>query len=492
MAWLVRENPARTVARKYFDEGILGASFFFSTGGRDVNHARKFFTTIAFQLAKKSQPLQRHIFDALRKNSEIATQPLSDQWRQLILTPLSKLSGDSHSPLYIFVIDALDECDDDEDIRTIIQLLTEAESLETVRVRVFLTSRPQVPIRQGFHQMPEAGHQVFVLHNILPSVVDHDIAIFLEHNLRLVRQENSLYDGWPGENIIRCLVLKASGLFIWVATACRFIRDGRRFAARRLAMILGNSSQATAAPEKHLNEIYITVLKHSIPLDYSNEEKEELKGRLRFILGSVVILSSPLSSYSLSKLVHVTKEEVDQTLDRLHAILEVRKDQTRPLRLHHPSFRNFLLDTKRCNDSEYLVDEEQAHQRLARSCIQLLSMSLKGDICDASVPGTIIDDIESSRVDHCIPQEVQYASLYWVHHLRKSGAQLRYNDEVDRFLRDHFLYWLEALGWMQKVSEGIVEIISLESIASVSQPKINQTAKLNERNIGGRLSCQFV
>jgi hypothetical protein len=340
--------------------------------------------------------------------------------------------------------------------------------------------------------MPEAGHQVFVLHNILPSVVDHDIAIFLEHNLRLVRQENSLYDGWPGENIIRCLVLKASGLFIWVATACRFIRDGRRFAARRLAMILGNSSQATAAPEKHLNEIYITVLKHSIPLDYSNEEKEELKGRLRFILGSVVILSSPLSSYSLSKLVHVTKEEVDQTLDRLHAILEVRKDQTRPLRLHHPSFRNFLLDTKRCNDSEYLVDEEQAHQRLARSCIQLLSMSLKGDICDASVPGTIIDDIESSRVDHCIPQEVQYASLYWVHHLRKSGAQLRYNDEVDRFLRDHFLYWLEALGWMQKVSEGIVEIISLESIASVSQPKINQTAKLNERNIGGRLSCQFV
>jgi hypothetical protein len=123
-------------------------------------------------------------------------------------------------------------------------------------------------------------------------------------------------------------------------------------------VILKSRSHAITVPEKHLNDIYITVFKHSVSSDYSNEEKEELYGMLRYILGSVVILSSPLSLYSLSKLFHVSKEEIDQTLDDLHAILEVAKDATRPFRLHHSSFRNFSLDKDRCNDPNFWVDEK--------------------------------------------------------------------------------------------------------------------------------------
>ncbi|OCK72915.1 hypothetical protein K432DRAFT_314321 [Lepidopterella palustris CBS 459.81] len=189
---------------------------------------------------------------------------------------------------------------------------------------------------------------------------------------------------------------------------------------------------------------------------------------LRYILGSVVILSSPLSPHSLSNLLHVSKEEVDQTLDDLHAILDVAKDQTHPLRLHHPSFRDFLLNKDRCNDSNFWVDEKHAHQRLAGSCIQLLLTSLKEDICGVTIPGTLVADIENSRVEQCLPLEVQYACLYWVQHLQRSGTQLRDNDDIDQFLRSHFLYWLEALSWMQKISEAILQIISLESVSLVS------------------------
>ncbi|OCK72916.1 hypothetical protein K432DRAFT_314325, partial [Lepidopterella palustris CBS 459.81] len=257
-----KSTIARTVARKYFENDQLGASFFFSRGGGDVGHASKFFTTMAVQLAK----------------NDIATQSLGDQWRQLVLGPLSKSSNHSYPSSYVLVIDALDECDNDKDIETILLLLAEAQSLKTVRLRVLLTSRPEIPIRHGFWQISEAEHQDFVLHNISPSIVDHDITIFLEYNLRLIRKERSLDIGWPGEEVIKCLVQNASGLFIWVATACRFIREGKRFAAKRLAMILENSTNAITAPENHLNDIYITVLKHSVSSDYSNEEKEELYG----------------------------------------------------------------------------------------------------------------------------------------------------------------------------------------------------------------------
>ena len=109
-------------------------------------------------------------------------------------------------------------------------------------------------------------------------------------------------------------------------------------------MILEGSSISVIAPEKHLNEIYITVLSHSMSTDYTDEEREELCSMLRHILGSIVILFSPLSADSLSMLLHATKEDVDQTLEDLHAILDIPEDRTRLIRLHHPSFRDFLLD----------------------------------------------------------------------------------------------------------------------------------------------------
>ncbi|KAA6408308.1 MAG: hypothetical protein FRX48_08050 [Lasallia pustulata] len=463
-----KSTIARTVARKYFENGQLGASFFFSRGGGDVGHASKFFTTIAVQLAEKSQSLQRYIGDAVRKNANIATQSLGDQWRQVVLGPLSKLSGDLYPSSYILVIDALDECDNGEDIRTILKLLADAQTLRTVRLRVLLTSRSETPIRYGFYQIPETEHQDFVLHHISPSIVDHDITIFLKYNLGLIAQKKpSLSASWPGEETVKQLVQIASSLFIWAATACRFIQEGFLI-QKRLAVILQiGSSIVGEQPEKYLNEIYTTVLRHCIPAKCYEEEKENFLSMLRDILGSIVTLLSPLSIHSLSRLLNCQSEEVDDCLEDLHAILDISRDHTCLLRLHHPSFRDFLLKKDRCNDSNFWVDEKLANETLAARCIQLMSTSLKEDICGSTIPGTLVADIQRSRVKQCLPLEVQYVCLHWVKHLRRSDAQLRDNDYVHQFLQKHLLHWLEALGWMQKISEGILEIISLESIASV-------------------------
>jgi hypothetical protein len=342
--------------------------------------------------------------------------------------------------------------------------------LEKVRLRVFLTSRPEIPIRHGFYQIPAAQYQDSMLHSISPSIVDHDISLFLEYNIVLIGQENSLEAGWPGEDVIRCLVENASGLFIWAATACRFIRDGKRFAAKRLNEMTKGSSGDPTAPMKHLNEIYTTVLKHSISPDYTSEEREYQYMMMRQTLGTVVVLAAPVSIHSLSKLLHIAKEDIDQTLEDLHAILDIPEEKTRSLRLHHPSFRDFLLDKDRCINPKLWVDKKQAHRLLAKGCIQLMLASLKQDICEQDAPGVLVADIESSRVEQYLPAEVQYACLYWIQHVQKSGDQLSDNDQVHQFLKEHFLHWLEALSWMQKVSEGIYAITSLESIALVSLP----------------------
>jgi hypothetical protein len=293
----------------------------------------------------------------------------------------------------------------------ILQLLVEAQSLKKVRLRVFLTSRPDTPIRHSFDQISVEKHRNIVLHNISTLIVNHDISLFLEHNLAIIRQECALGADWPGDVALRQLVLYACGLFIWAATACRFIREGKRFARKRLDNILeGSSSSAITAPERHLNEIYLTVLKHSLSLNYSDEEKEEAYNLLKHTLGSVVVLLSPLSTYSLSKLLHLPKEDVDQSFEDLYAILDIPKDSARPLRLHHPSFRDFLLDKDRYGN--FWVNEKRTHEILAISCIQLMSQTLKKDICEMHTPSSQVSQVESNCIEKYLPPEVQYTSLY--------------------------------------------------------------------------------
>jgi hypothetical protein len=460
-----KSTIARTIAREYYERGRLGASFFFSRGGGDASHAGKFFTSIAVHLASRSPSIKRYICEAIAERSDIPSQSLRDQWHQLVLRPLSKLNGSSFQCSLVLVVDALDECEGENDIRIIVQLLAEVRSLRNVRLRVFTTSRPEIPIRHGFNQIPGAGHQDFVLHNISPATIDHDISIFLEHNLRIIGQERALATGWPGEQAIRRLVQNASGLFIWAATACRFIREGRKFASKRLSIILQGDG-SVSAPEKQLDEIYVTVLKNSVCHNYDEQETEDSYKMLRGILGSIVVLFSPLSADSLTNLLHLPKEDVDQTLEDLHSILDLPGDQARPIHLHHPSFRDFLLNKDRCGDPHFGVNEKQAHTALADACMRLMSTTLKRDIFGLHRPGALTNDVESSRVEQCLPPAVQYACLYWVQHLQRSGAQL-YN-QVHQFLREHLLHWLEALSCMRTTSQGILALTSLESVISVS------------------------
>jgi hypothetical protein len=464
-----KSTIARTVARKYNNQERLGASFFFSRGREDVSHADKFVTSIAVQLAHNVPTLMRFVCDANAERSDITSESLPDQWRQLVLGPLLKLDGNSFPSSYLLVIDALDECDNEKHIGSILQLLAEARLLTMVRLRIFMTSRPETPIRHGFDGILGVQHRDLVLHDIASEIIDHDISIFLEHNLERIRQEHALRSGWPGEKAIRRLVRNASGLFIWAATACRFIREGRKFAESRLSILL-QSDRSISEPEKQLNEIYTTVLKHSISPTYTDEEKEESYRMLRHIVGSIMVLFSPLSADSLSRLLGVTKQKVDQTLDDLRAIIDIPNSPTRPLSLHHPSFRDFLLNEDRCSDSNFRVDKQDMHGILADSCLELMSRpgSLGENISHLESPGTLRKEI-GQNITACLPADMQYACRYWVHHLEQAGRRVHDRDPVHKFLQTHFLHWLEALSLAESISESPSLIGTLQSLIAVSK-----------------------
>jgi len=123
MAGTGKSTITLTVARKWSDEKRLGASFFFSRGGGDLSHASRFFTTLAYQLARTQPQFTATSRRAVTEYPDIAEQGHSEQWKHLILQPVSRLGKESHQlQSVVLVVDALDECEDD-DIGLIVQLL---------------------------------------------------------------------------------------------------------------------------------------------------------------------------------------------------------------------------------------------------------------------------------------------------------------------------------------------------------------------------------
>ncbi|KAL1641224.1 hypothetical protein SLS61_010165, partial [Didymella pomorum] len=187
-----KTTVARSVALLYHTQQHLGASFFFSKGGGDAGRAGKFVTSIAVQLARSVPGVHRHISSAIIQRPEIASQSLRDQWKYLVLEPLSKLEKPA---TFVLIVDALDECEGSNDAQLIVQLLAMCGSLKHVRLRAFLTSRPEVHIQYGLDQVPDAKRQSFVLHQVSPPTINHDIRLFLKHELAVEIHLNSIYTG---------------------------------------------------------------------------------------------------------------------------------------------------------------------------------------------------------------------------------------------------------------------------------------------------------
>jgi hypothetical protein len=194
---------------------------------------------------------------------------------------------------------------------------------------------------------------------------------------------------------------------------------------------------------------------------------------LRQILGSIIALSSPLFVSSPGILILIPEQRVNRMLKELHAILDVPNDHDHPLRLHHPSFGDSLFSKDRCNDENFWINEKEAHATLASNCIQLMSSTLKQDICGEKAPGTLAADLGTDRDAQCIQPQLQYACTNWIQRFAKGATQLNNSSRVYSFLKEHFLHWLEALGWLRRVSKGIHAINLLELSVLVSQFRRN-------------------
>ncbi len=466
MAGTGKSTIARTVAQSFADEGQLGASFFFKKGEGDRGTASKFFTTIATDLIAHVPEVIPGITTAINADPAISEKALKDQFEKLIRQPLlGTRKAPSNKFGRIIVIDALDECEREEDIQTILQLLAQARSFGHFPLRVFVTSRPEYPIRLGFKQMLDGTFQDLILQNIPQKTIEHDIALYLEHELEVVRKQRSLPQGWPSQGEIQALVEMALPLFIFAATACRYIGDKRDNPRKRLETFLQYKRENQIS---WLDKTYLPILNQLFD-DEDELDKDRRTSEFREVVGSIVVLESPLSIASLAHLLNIPKEDISCRLDLLHSVLNIPTNEDMPVRILHLSFRDFLVDIQKRGKSHFWIDEKETHKRLAGKCLDLLSSpeGLKQNMCNLTSPGALKSEVDDQIIGSAVSPEVQYACRYWVHHLEQSGGHIMDGDLVEAFLKKYFLYWLEAMSLIGMAPECILIINRLQSLTDV-------------------------
>ena len=171
-----KSTIAKTIAERLFADGQLGASFC-SRDFEDRRNLQLIFPTLAIQLARKYTRFRSILLPLIQSDPGIASESLYNQTKKLIVRPLRKSRIST-----VIIIDALDECEDEESASAILSVLGRLAS-ETPKVKFFLTGRPEPRISEGF-RLPLLAKMtdVFVLHGVEPNQVDSDIPLFFKNS----------------------------------------------------------------------------------------------------------------------------------------------------------------------------------------------------------------------------------------------------------------------------------------------------------------------
>jgi len=471
-----KSTIAQTVAERMFAEGLLGASFFCSRDFQDRSDLHFIFPTLAFQLAHKYPNFRTHLISLLQSDPDVVEESLCSQMERLIVEPLQSANIST-----AIVIDALDECKDDEPSSTILSVL--GRFVEQIPgVKFFVTGRPEPRIKTGF-RLPLLVDvtDVFVLHDIHHSLVDNDIQLFLKHELSGLAQRRQL-KGWPSDEHINILCHRAAGLFIYAVATVKFLGSNTHLPRQQLDAIItfpectGHEGKTHCNSNATLDSLYTSVLGVAF-----GEEDPKVDSKVQSTIGTVVLLVNPLPPSGIAELIGLDHEEVILFLTLVQSLFVFDEDFDHPVKPFHKSFPDFITDPSRCLNKRFYVSPGKMHLELATSCLRVMNKGLKQNLL--SLPdyslNAEVKDLEA-RINDCISITLQYACQSWHNHLTKTGEGVtNVIPHLHVFLEERFLAWLEVvsvLGVTRKAITALEHLIAwLQEVCFGLQPTLSNT-----------------
>jgi len=440
-----KSTIAQSFSEAIAEERFLGASFFCSRDYLDRKELKHIFPTLAYQLAYHYHSFRSHIISVIRDDPTLAHASLISQLEKLLVNPLSGANISC-----VIVIDALDECIDNEPSSAILSVLGRFAG-KLPLVKFFITGRPEPRIRTGFRlPLLQPITQIFLLHEVDLTSVNNDIQLYLTQRLTTIAKQRSdleLPSPWPHENEIEALTKKSSGLFIFASTVVRFIESEYHEPNERLQLLLSEADSTKHEGHAGIDSLYSQILLYAFP----DVHEPEMFAKIKCILGAIVLAFNPLSRRELSTILGASTSLISTTLRHLHSVILIPPDETKEIRIFHKSFSDFLQDDKRCTNTRLYIKPKSYHGNMVLSCLKLVK-ELKRNPCSLP-PFMMNQDIQDlpQLLENKIGGAIQYACTYWARHLRLSPTS---EDFADKFMNLATSMLQNAPPWIEVMSLG--------------------------------------
>ena len=415
-----------------------------------INNATAVLRGLIYLLVKQQPSLISHI----RKNYDDAGKSLfedANAWDALSEIFTNILQDPSLNSAYL-IIDALDECV--TDLPPLLDLIVQNSSAYS-RVKWIVSSRNRIDIEQRL-SLDKSRMRLSLELKENAEQVSYAVGAYIDNCISKLPE---IQDDAALQDEVRAIMQrKANGTFLWVSLVVEELKKAMSWE------ILEVVDEMPA----ELKGVYLRMMQQIQGLRRGNPEF------CRSVLSTVAAAYRPLHLLELGILsglpgkISSANESIAKIVNMCGSFLTI---QDSIVYIIHQSAKDFLS-----TDTSYTIFPsgiEGVHYTIFSRSLQVMSGILRRDMYGLVAPGFPVDKVK--RPDRDPLATARYSCVYWVDHLHdwhfsnsaRSSDDLEDGVVVHNFLRQRYLYWLEALSLLESMPEGILSIAKLEALIQV-------------------------
>jgi len=446
-----KTSLAHSICASLHGREQLAGAFFCRRDDPNLSELRNILPSLIYKLAGAFPLFRTIVANRLRNDLNLTSKSMN---HSLFLDFICKLP---HHPKHalVFVIDALDECGDDQSRPVLLKILTDAAE-HAPWLKIIVTSRPEVDIDAFFKALTRSSYISYDL--AIDQEANGDLRTFAQSQFRLVAKKWHLPDPWPEESLFNRVVSEANGLFIFIRT---------------VVLVLGNCVDPTKSLEATLQDSAGTGLMPLYKL-YSGILKAQIvhhNAEFQRVIGVLLATAPyrPLCEETIAELAGLKPNLVEKWMDDLSSLLYRDEGANGGIRIRHLSISEFFVS----DHCDYRISVRDANVQLGIACLETMTKQLCFNICkleDSRLANSDVEDLPS-RIEQNISDPLRYSSLYWSYHLWSipDNRDQCVLGSLKRFFEGIYpLFWIEVLSLMGMVPIGAPSLRRVISWVKVS------------------------
>jgi hypothetical protein len=458
------QRPPSTVRFKilaklgYSSNADLLSYFFCQSIRRELNNAVSVLRGLIYLLVVQKKSLLQHV---LKRYEAVGRQLFESSNAIYALREiLSDMLNDDSLPSTCLLVDGLDECT--TGLSDLLQIITDHSVGRRSRIKWLVTSRNMPDIKRYLHP-----HSIDIKISLEHSTgyVSKAVAAFVDFKVQHLAVTRK-YSPELRTEVQQQLRAKAEGTFLWVSLVCKELESVPLYRTRSVLRELPPGldplydrmmTQIVAQKDAQTIRLCTDTLR-SVTLAYRPLRLEEI----------AVVAGLPTHEF------HHTQGVVD-LISRCGSFLTISEGV---VSIVHLSAKDYFTSGKgqQVLNGALVGHQEQMTHRL----LDAMQSTLRRDICGLQKPGVLAQEAAGQIKSSSLPQ-VAYACEYWIDHLmacaQDCDSSLLDGSIVQVFLQKCFLYWLEAMILLLKMSDAVAAIQKLQSLLSVSKQRVKSRCR---------------